>query len=314
MRARPVVTLLAALAAAAPGGSARAQIRASERATLTQTISGTVITIDYARPSLRGRDSIFGTQVRWGEVWTPGANKATTLRVSKPVRLDGKPVPAGAYSVWIAVRPDSDWIFYLHPDTTLFHMPHPAVASMVFALPVTPHHTADARETLSLDFEKLRASGAVLELRWDHTLVAIDVGVDVPPVVTTVDSATGRRYAGTWTVTDTPETTDSATPTPPYTILTRYDEATRQIVGFWGYDGKSDPRTRKPDFVFVPKAEGIFLLGILTNGELTEVDPTYLFEFALDGGRATSFQSRTTEDDKVWSRGVRQNGATQDPR
>jgi len=178
---------------------------------------------------------------------------------------------------------------------------------MVFSLPVTPRHTGEVRETLAFDFDSVRASGAVLQLRWDHTLLAIDVGVEVPTPVTAVDAATGQRYAGTWMVTDTPDTTASPAPPKPYTMLTRYDEATRQIVGIWGYDGKADPKTVAPDFVLVPKAEGIFLFGILMNGELAEVDPTYLLEFALEGGRAAGFQSRTTDDDKIWSRGVRKN-------
>ncbi len=79
--------------------AAQAQVRTSERATVSQTIDGTVIEIDYARPRLRGRTS-FGGVVHWGEMWTPGANWATTLRVSRDVRLDGHLVPAGEYSVW----------------------------------------------------------------------------------------------------------------------------------------------------------------------------------------------------------------------
>ncbi|HEX5817332.1 MAG TPA: DUF2911 domain-containing protein, partial [Gemmatimonadales bacterium] len=62
-----------------------AQVRASERAEVKQTVDGTTITVNYARPRLRGRTDVFGTQVPWGEIWTPGANEATTLAVSKDV-------------------------------------------------------------------------------------------------------------------------------------------------------------------------------------------------------------------------------------
>ena len=60
-----------------------AQASASERSTLTQIISGTEIEVDYARPSVRGRSPIFGGIVHWDEVWTPGANDATTFRFSR---------------------------------------------------------------------------------------------------------------------------------------------------------------------------------------------------------------------------------------
>ena len=80
------------------------QIRASERGWVGQTIDGTKISIDYARPRARGREPIFGKVVHWAEVWTPGANYATTLEVNNPVRLDGHPVAKGKYSVWLVVR------------------------------------------------------------------------------------------------------------------------------------------------------------------------------------------------------------------
>ena len=65
---------------------AQSQIRASERGSITQTIDGTTITVDYARPRTRGRAAVFGGEVHWKEVWTPGANMATTLEVSKNQR------------------------------------------------------------------------------------------------------------------------------------------------------------------------------------------------------------------------------------
>ena len=73
----PRIALWPLLLAPALPSAAPAQIRASERALLAQTIDGTTLTLDFARPRVRGRDSIFGGQVYWTEVWTPGANMAT---------------------------------------------------------------------------------------------------------------------------------------------------------------------------------------------------------------------------------------------
>ena len=38
----------------------------------------------------RGRDSLFGKVVTWGEHWTPGANWATTIDVDHDIRLNGR--------------------------------------------------------------------------------------------------------------------------------------------------------------------------------------------------------------------------------
>ena len=78
--------------AALPTGAA-GQVRASELGTVSQIIDGTRIAIEYSRPRARGRNDLFGGEIKWQEVWTPGANFATTLEVSRDVRIDGHPVP-----------------------------------------------------------------------------------------------------------------------------------------------------------------------------------------------------------------------------
>src|SRR5512143_914055 len=92
-----------------------AQIRASELATVSQVIDGTEIKLEYSRPRARGRDSLFGGEVKWNEVWTPGANYATTLEINRDIRLDGHPVSKGKYSVWLVVRQSGPWTMMLDP-------------------------------------------------------------------------------------------------------------------------------------------------------------------------------------------------------
>jgi len=49
-----------------------AQTMQSEDGVLKQTISGTEVTIEYSRPSVRGREPLFGGLEKWGHTWTPG--------------------------------------------------------------------------------------------------------------------------------------------------------------------------------------------------------------------------------------------------
>ena len=60
----------------------------------------------------------------------------------------------------------------------------------------------------------------------------------------------------------------------------------------------------RPAGVLVPKAEGIFLLGLMMDGELVEASDEFFLEFTLEGGRPVSFVGRGT-DDEVFLRGVR---------
>src|SRR4051812_29853453 len=115
---------------AATSSAALAQIRASELASVSQTVDGTRITIEYSRPRVRGRKQLFGTKlIEWNEVWTPGANYATTLETNRDITLSGHAVPKGKYSVWMVVRQKRPWTFVLDPRARLFHMAHPDSAS-----------------------------------------------------------------------------------------------------------------------------------------------------------------------------------------
>jgi hypothetical protein len=78
--------------------SAQAQL-ASPRDTTRATIGSATILIDYGRPSKRGRQ-IVGGLVPYGSVWRTGANEATTLVTSRPLKLGALVVPAGRHTLW----------------------------------------------------------------------------------------------------------------------------------------------------------------------------------------------------------------------
>lgn len=124
-----ILAVSSALLAAATFGTANAQVRASEPGTVSQTVDGTTLTVVYSRPVARGRSPLFGGVVRWDQVWTPGANWATTLEVDKDVHLNGVLVPKGKYSVWIVPRENADWSVYLNENDRLFHTQRPDSAA-----------------------------------------------------------------------------------------------------------------------------------------------------------------------------------------
>src|SRR6185369_7549939 len=78
-----------------------AQLRASALASVSQMLDGTTITVAYSRPRARGRtlERVFSGNGEWGKPWTPGANMATTLDVTRDVSLNGHAVAKGTYSV-----------------------------------------------------------------------------------------------------------------------------------------------------------------------------------------------------------------------
>lgn len=73
--------------------------RPSPPATATAKVGALTVTINYSRPSVKGR-KIFGAHEPYGQVWRTGANEATTFEVDKPVTINGQPLPAGKYGLF----------------------------------------------------------------------------------------------------------------------------------------------------------------------------------------------------------------------
>jgi hypothetical protein len=292
--------LVLATLVSTPPPALSAQVRASERAEVKQTVDGTTITVNYARPRLRGRTDVFGTQVPWGEIWTPGANDATTLAVSKDVTIDGNAVAQGKYSVWIVMAP-GDWIMVLDQDTTLFHMNGPKERPGQVRFTVRKE-TAPVTEVLTWSFPDVRASRARLVLQWASTAVPLDIAV-TPTQTMVVAPATGRRVEGRYDLQfrPTPPPTDSSHASEQPPMPTRMDFTVRQ-------DGdvlraRMDPPLwpGAEEFVMVRKSDELFMLAETDADGLKELWDWFAMEFAFKDGRATGFEVRLPNDEEVAS-------------
>ena len=83
--------------------------------------------------------TLFGTPaVHWGEVWTPGANNATSFDVNKDIKLNGHAVRKGTYSVWFVVKKNADWTMVLDPEVKRYHMNPPDSSSAQIRFPIKP--------------------------------------------------------------------------------------------------------------------------------------------------------------------------------
>jgi hypothetical protein len=86
----------------------------SPAATVSQTIGISTVTVNYSRPSVKGRE-VWGTLVPYGwnkqafgagneAPWRAGANENTVLRLSHPARVEGHMVPAGDYGLFFIIN------------------------------------------------------------------------------------------------------------------------------------------------------------------------------------------------------------------
>lgn len=167
--------------------------RPSQHASVSQTIGTTEITIDYHRPGVKGR-AIWGGLVPFDKPWRMGANEATTISFSKPVRVEGKEVPAGKYS-FFAIPAKSKWTLVINNDPKqwgAYGYDQSKDQLRVDVTPVKSPHTEWMRFTI----DPTSPTSGVVTLNWEQLAVPMKVEVDVATQVwSEVDAALKKMEA-----------------------------------------------------------------------------------------------------------------------
>lgn len=82
--------------------------RPSPPAEVTKEVNGTTITVNYSKPSKRGR-TIFGELEAYGKVWRTGANESSWIEFSNDVKVEGKKLEAGRYGLF-TIPGENEWV------------------------------------------------------------------------------------------------------------------------------------------------------------------------------------------------------------
>ena len=149
---------------------------ASPRQVITQQFSVSQITVDYGRPSVRGR-KIFGELVPYGKIWRLGANQATSITFYQPVKFGGLPVKKGDYAIF--VTPEAhQWTVVLNYDSNAWgaYSYDPNENAIEFTVPGT--QTKELQESLEFSFEAISNDKVNLVIRWEYLKVEIPIEVD----------------------------------------------------------------------------------------------------------------------------------------
>jgi hypothetical protein len=274
---------LAVLLCSLLAADAAAQIRASELASISQTIDGTVITLEYSRPRVRGRAAVFGDEVKWQEVWTPGANYATTLEISRDVEINQRKVAKGKYSVWMVVRQDKPWTFVLDPRARLFHVAHPDSADNQIRFDVQTV-AAPRNEVLTWTFPGVSTSGATLVMHWDTVQVPLQVSV-TPSLSRVIAAEKAKEYLGQYTFKWAGGSDSTA-----YTVTLTHEKG--EIVGTWN----PLPWEEAEPFVLLHKNGDLFFPGTIRDGEIYDVETNLSIQFQRKSGKVSGFEARSSTD------------------
>ena len=165
----------------------------NQRSSVTQHIGLVKVTVDYNSPDVHGPDGKDRRGKIWGELvpygapddpfgtctecpWRAGANQNTVVTFSHDVKVEGQPIPAGSYGLFMMPGTD-EW-------TVIFSKDHDSWGSYFYEpkndalrVKVKPSK-AEFNEWLTYEFTDRRPDKATVALKWEELQVPFTISVD----------------------------------------------------------------------------------------------------------------------------------------
>ena len=161
----------------------------NKKASVSERIGITDVTIAYSRPHVNGREGkIWGQLVHTGFIdqgfgsaksapWRAGANENTTIEFSAPVKIEGQDLPAGKYGFFVAYNPDE--------ATIIFSKNHDSWGSYYYSdkedalrVKIKPVALDKSIEWLKYEFMNQTENSATIALEWEKLSFPFKVEVD----------------------------------------------------------------------------------------------------------------------------------------
>ena len=164
------------------------------RDTAKTYVGGKAVTIEYGRPSLKGRSvSDLTSKLGADRIWRAGSEQITTLKTEAALKIGNQKVPAGEYSVYLHCPADGPYSLVLNkalgqplgeiweaaPENLAKEpWPHTNYAdigdSEVARVPLAKASSSEAFDLLTFSFQQ-EGKKAVLEVAWGNDLWTADV-------------------------------------------------------------------------------------------------------------------------------------------
>jgi hypothetical protein len=139
-----------------------------------QTVGLTNVTLEYSRPSMKGR-TIFGGLVPYEKMWRTGANANTKITFSDNVTIGGKELEAGSYAIFTKPSEES-WEVYFYSDANNWGTPQKWDETKVAAKVKAKVNTMPfSLETFTMTFDNLSNNAATLGMIWEATYVGVPI-------------------------------------------------------------------------------------------------------------------------------------------
>jgi hypothetical protein len=135
----------------------------------TEPLAARVI---YSRPKKEGR-TIFGGLVEYGKVWRLGANEATEIEFFKPVKVGGKKINKGRYTLYAIIN-ETSWTIIINKETDTWGQFKYDMKKDIVRVDLSVQKMQEVVESMAMTFEK-STTGMNLVIAWDTIKVALPV-------------------------------------------------------------------------------------------------------------------------------------------
>lgn len=171
--------------------------RASQKASVIQTVGVTDITVTYSRPAIKGR-TVWGDApadakgeatlddkrsqpagtalVLNGHVWRTGANEATLFTVTDDVLINGQPLAAGKYSLHM-IPGKEEWTVIFNKDDGQWGSFAYDATKDALRVKTKPQWVAESKEFMYFNIDGMTDNSATVNLRWEKIKVPFTVEV-----------------------------------------------------------------------------------------------------------------------------------------
>lgn len=154
--------------------------RPSPKATVSQTVGITDMSISYSRPGVKGRE-IWGKLVPYNEVWRTGANENTTITFSDSVKIEGTKLAPGTYGLQTIPGADA-WTVILSKDAKLWGAFNYKPENDALRFKVKTQ-SSEFTERMEFSFADVTDNSAMIVLRWEKLKIAFKVEVETQALV-----------------------------------------------------------------------------------------------------------------------------------
>ena len=162
----------------------------NKKASVSERIGITDVTVNYNRPAVKGREGkIWGQLVHFGykdlgfgtskeAPWRAGANENTTISFSTDVTVEGKPLAAGTYGLMMGVQEDEVAVIF-SKNTSSWGSYFYDSKEDALRVTVKPRKDQPTVERLKFEFMNETDSSAVVALAWEKWVIPFTVGVNM---------------------------------------------------------------------------------------------------------------------------------------